>query len=56
MTVTYYGYIYRFRPCDTQNITEEELQKRATETGKIQYDRNGAWLIVPGIGYGWEEK
>lgn len=53
MTVKYNGGDYRFRECDTKNITKEELQKRVTETGKIQYERNGSWLVVPGIGYGW---
>ena len=53
MTVKYNGGDYRFRECDTKNITKEELQKRVTETGKIQYERNCSWLVVPGIGYGW---
>lgn len=45
---------YKFRECDTKNITKEELQEKATKTGKMQYEPNRAWLVVPGIGYGWE--
>lgn len=53
MTVEYNGRIYRFRECDTQNITQEELQKRAKK-GKMQYEPHAVWLVVPGVGYGWE--
>lgn len=52
MTVKFNGRSYRFRECDTENITKEELQKRATETGKMQYEPNAAWLVIPGVGYG----
>ena len=54
MIVKFNGRNYQFRECDTKNITKEELQKRATETGKMQYEPNAVWLVIPGIGYGWE--
>ena len=52
--VKFNGRNYQFRECDTKNITKEELQKQATETGKMQYEPHAVWLVIPGIGYGWE--
>lgn len=54
MTVTYYGYKYYFRPCDTKGLTQEELQKLADDTGTMRYEPNRAWLLIPHVGYGWE--
>lgn len=54
MTVKFNGRSYQFRECDTKNITKEELQKRAIETGFMQYEPRAVWLVIPGIGYGWE--
>lgn len=54
MTVNYNGETYEFRACDTKNITQAELQRRADKTGKIQYEPFGVWLVIPGIGYGWK--
>lgn len=45
---------YEFRACDTKEITAEELQELADKTGKMRYEPNGAWLLIPEIGYGWE--
>lgn len=53
--VEFNGRKYTFRPCDVDNISEEELQKKANECGKIQYEPNGnKWLVVKDVGYGWE--
>lgn len=54
MTVTYNGRKFKFRPCDVQNLTQEELQKKADETGYMQYEPNASWLVIRGVGYGWE--
>ena len=54
MTAIYNGREYGFRPCDTKGITEEELQKAVDERGHMQYEPRAVWLVVPGIGYGWE--
>ncbi len=55
MTVKFNGgRTYQFRECDTKNITQEELQKLADERGKMQYEPNCAWLVIPTVGYGWE--
>lgn len=54
LIVKFNGRNYKFRECDTKNITKEELQKLTTQTGKMQYEPNAAWLVVHGIGYGWE--
>ena len=53
--VEFKGRKYTFRPCDVENISEEDLQKKANECGKMQYDPNGnKWLVIKDIGYGWE--
>ena len=53
--VEFNGRKYTFRPCDVENISEEELQKKANECGKMQYEPNGkVWLVVKEVGYGWE--
>lgn len=56
MKKVYFNYRwYEFRECDTANTTQEELQKMATELGSLQYEPGGKkWLVIPGIGYGWE--
>lgn len=54
MTVVFRGRTYKFRKCDTQNITQYELQNAADKRGYMAYERKGAWLIIPDIGYGWE--
>ena len=54
MKVTYNGRTYEFRACDTKDITQEELQELATKTGYMQYEPNASWLVIRGIGYGWE--
>lgn len=54
MKVKYNGRTYEFRACDTQGLTQEELQKRTDETGRMQYEPGNAWLVVRGVGYGWE--
>lgn len=54
MTVTYHHWPYAFRPCDTKGVTQEELQKKAEEVGRLQYEPNRVWLLIPGIGYGME--
>lgn len=58
MIVKYNGRNFKFRACDTNGITQEELQKLVNEVGRMQYDTYGmsvkAWLVVRGIGYGWE--
>ena len=54
MKVKYNGRTFEFRSCDTQGITQEELQKRTDETGRMQYEPGRAWLVVRGVGYGWE--
>ena len=53
--VKFNGRKYTFRPCDVENISEEDLQKKVNECGKMQYESNGnKWLVVKDIGYGWE--
>lgn len=54
MTVKYNGREFKFRPCDTCGLTQEELQKLTDETGRMQYEPGAAWLVVRGVGYGWE--
>lgn len=46
------GYRFSFRECDTKGMTVEEVTKLACEKGRMQYETNGAWLVVPGVGYG----
>ena len=55
MTITRNGRRYCFRECDVRGKSQEEIQRKADETGRMQYEPNGmVWLVVPGIGYGWE--
>lgn len=54
MTVKFNERTYEFRECDTTGITQAELQRKADETGKIQYEPGAVWLVIPGVGYGWE--
>lgn len=54
MKVKYNGREYEFRECDTEGITQEQLQELADSTGHLQYEPTAAWLVVKGIGYGWE--
>ncbi len=54
MTAFYNDRKYAFRPCDTEGMTQEELQDAVTRTAHLQYEVNMTWLWVPGIGYGWE--
>lgn len=54
MRVIYSGRFYEFRECDTEGISQEELQELADNTGYLQYEPTAAWLVVKGIGYGWE--
>ena len=53
--VEFNGRKYTFRPCDVENISEEELQKKVNECGEFQSEPNGnVWLAVKDVGYGWE--
>ena len=52
MSIRYNGRLYMFREYDTKNITQYELQKMANENGRLQYEINAVWLVIPGIGYG----
>ena len=54
MTATYNGRTYEFRVCDTNGLSAEQLQKMVNEPGRMQYEPNMAWLVVRGVGYGWE--
>lgn len=54
MKVKYNGRTYAFRECDTRGVTEEQLQKLADERGYLQHEPRAVWLVVSGIGYGWE--
>ena len=53
MTINFEGYEFMFRGCDTVGMTEEDLERAANNTGRIQYDPGCTWLLVPGVGYGW---
>lgn len=52
--VTYNNREYAFRERDTEGMTQEAVQEAALRTGKLQYEPRMVWLVVPGIGYGWE--
>lgn len=54
MTVIYNGRKYAFRECDTKGLTAEQLQQMADASGYMQYEPRGAWLVIRGVGYGWE--
>lgn len=52
--VTYNGRIYEFRPVDTKGMSQEEVQALTDKYGRMQYDPRAVWLVVRGVGYGWE--
>ena len=52
MVITWQNTKYYFRECDTKGMTEEDVQKAADESGRLRYEPNMAWLMIPGIGYG----
>lgn len=52
MIITRNGSRYIFRACDVKEYTLEQVQRRANESGRIQYEANNVWLVIPGIGYG----
>ena len=54
MTIKYRYWEYAFRECDVKGWTKEELEELAAKTGRMQYEPNRVWLIIPGIGYGLE--
>lgn len=54
MKAYYNGRCYEFRACDTVKLTQEKLQRLVNKTGYIQYEPGAAWLVVRGVGYGWE--
>lgn len=54
MTVKHNGRTYAFRECDTKGLTAEQLQAMADATGFMQYEPSAAWLVIRGVGYGWE--
>lgn len=54
MEIKHNGRMYAFRNCDTVGLTVEQLQKMADDTGRMQYEPGAAWLVVRGVGYGWE--
>lgn len=54
MYAIHYGTSYEFRPCDTERLTQEQLQELADKHGYMQYELRAAWLVIPGVGYGWK--
>ncbi len=54
MTITWRGKQFKFRECDVEDRTREEVEAVAKEDGKMEYEPRAAWLFVPGIGFGWE--
>ena len=54
MKISFNHRTYEFRKCDVENITQDELQRLADERGHMQYEPRMSWLVIPGIGYGWE--
>ena len=56
MIVNYDGKRFEFSECDTKGRTQEEVQRMTDETGHMQYEPHNKWLVVSGIGYGWEVK
>jgi hypothetical protein len=56
MTIKYRYWEYSFRECDVKGMTREELEDLAAKTGKMQYEPNRVWLLVPGVGYGLETR
>lgn len=56
MEIYFRGRMWTFRECDTKDKTEAFVIYQADNYGKIQYEPNAVWLVVPGVGYGWEVK
>ena len=54
MTITWRGKRFTFRDCDVVGHTREEIEATAKAHGKMQYEPGAAWLVIPGVGYGWE--
>lgn len=54
MKVTYNGRTFEFRACDCKGLTANDLQSKCDLTGYMQHEVRGSWLVIPGIGYGWE--
>lgn len=54
MTIVWRGRKFGFRECDVKGMTKAEVEAKAAEVGKMQYEPRAAWLVVKGIGYGWE--
>ena len=54
MTINYNGRKYEFRKCDTNGKTYNEIQNKADKQGYLQYEPGRVWLVIPGVGYGWE--
>lgn len=56
MIITYNSRRFIFRECDVKGYAPAEIQALADKTGRMQYEPNHAWLVIPGIGYGMEEE
>ena len=54
MTITWRGKQFKFRECDVEGRTREEVEAIAKAKGRMQYEPRAKWLSVPSIGYGWE--
>lgn len=54
MNAIYNDRTYSFRKCDTEGLTPERLQALVDKYGRMQYEPSAAWLVVKGVGYGWE--
>ena len=48
------GCRYVFRECDVKGMSKEEVEERARRDGKMQYEPNMVWLLIPGVGYGMQ--
>lgn len=54
MKIYFRGRMWAFRECDTKGKTEAFVISQADKYGEIQYEPHAVWLVVPGVGYGWE--
>ena len=54
MEIYFRGRMWAFRECDTKGKTEGFVISQADKYGEIQYEPRAVWLVVPGVGYGWE--
>lgn len=54
MTIIMDGCRYVFRECDVKGPSEEDLLDLAKRKGKMQYEPNMVWLLIPGVGYGMQ--